>query len=78
MTETIKLKGDIKMECKICSHNKELRMEVCFDCAEAEAIISEGLDMYDKGRNETNDPEKTVIGKLQFLIEKGWSNVNKA
>lgn len=76
MTENIK--GDIKMKCKICNHNKELRMGVCFDCAEAEAIISEGLDMYDKGRNETDKPEKTAIGKLQFLIDKGWSNVNKS
>jgi len=47
-------------------------MLVCFDCAEAESIIDEGLDMYDKGKNGTKDPANTSMEKLQLLIEKGW------
>ena len=61
------------MECKICNQkNKELRIGVCFDCAEAETIISEGLDMYDKGLDDKDEPAKTPMQKLQFLIQKGW------
>ncbi len=47
-------------------------MEVCFDCAEAESIIAEGLDMWDKGKNGKEEPAKTAMDKLQLLIEKGW------
>ena len=60
------------MECKVCKKNKELRMEVCFDCADAESIIAEGLDMWDKGKNGKEEPAKTAMDKLQLLIEKGW------
>jgi hypothetical protein len=60
------------MECKVCKKNKELRMEVCFDCADAESIIAEGLDMWDKGKNGKEEPAKTAMDKLQLLIQKGW------
>ena len=60
------------MGCKVCQQKKELREGVCFDCADAESIIYEGLDMYDKGKNGTNEPAKTALEKLQLLIAKGW------
>lgn len=47
-------------------------MGVCFDCADAESIIAEGLDMWDKGKNGTEEPAKRPMEKLQLLIAKGW------
>ena len=60
------------MECGICKRTTETRLGVCFDCAEAESIIKEGLDMYDKGINGTDKPAKKPLDKLQLLIDKGW------
>lgn len=69
------------MECKICKKNKELRMGTCFSCADAESIISEGVDMWGKGLDsdggETHKGEqgivaKTPMQKLQLLMQKGW------
>lgn len=69
------------MECKICGRNKDLRLEICFDCADAESIIFEGTDMWDKGvgsdnkstfKGERGIPAKTAMEKLRLLIEKGW------
>lgn len=60
------------MECKVCKKDKELRFGVCFDCADAESIISEGLDMWDKGINGTEEPAKTSLQKVELLIQKGW------
>lgn len=59
------------MKCKICGSEKEVRIEVCFDCADAESIIAEGLDMFDKGINGKNEPAKTSMEKVQLLIQKG-------
>ncbi len=36
------------MKCKCCSREKELRLGFCFDCVNAESIIVEGVDMWDK------------------------------
>ncbi len=60
------------MECKICKQEKELRVGVCFNCSDAESVIGDGLDLYERGRNGTDTPAKTAKEKLQFLIEKGW------
>lgn len=61
--------------CKFCGREKETREGGCWECAEAEAIIEEGLDMYDKGLNGEEDvPAKTSGQKLKLLIEKGWKN----
>ena len=48
-------------------------MGVCFNCAAAESIIDEGLDMFDKGIDGKNIPAKTAMEKLQLLIKKGWN-----
>lgn len=47
-------------------------MEVCFDCAEAESIIEDGLDMYDKGIDGSEESTKTSLQKVQLLVQKGW------
>lgn len=65
------------MECKICKQNKELRMGVCFDCADAETIIAEGLDMWDKGIDGKEEPAKTALEKVQLLLQKGWHYTGK-
>jgi len=66
---TIKINN---MICKFCGKSGETREGGCFDCAEAEAIIAQGLDMYDKGPSKSDKPAKSAGEKLKFLIEKGW------
>jgi hypothetical protein len=36
------------MKCKCCNREEELRMGFCFDCANAESVIVEGLDMFEE------------------------------
>lgn len=54
------------MECKVCKRTIETRLGVCFDCAEAESIIKEGLDMYDKGIGGTDKPAKKALDKVKL------------
>lgn len=59
--------------CRICNKEKsanDLRYNVCWDCAEAESIIDEGVNMEDKGN------AKTPMDKLRMLIQYGWSHGN--
>ena len=55
------------MKCKCCNREKELRLGVCFDCANAESIIVEGVDMWD---NEVpKQPElSTGLSKVQHIL----------
>jgi len=57
--------------CASCKRQKDLRMGYCFDCVEAESIIHDGKDMYEKG------DAKTALQKVKFLIEKGWKPPEK-
>jgi hypothetical protein len=34
-------------ECRVCEEDRELRLGVCFDCAEFESLIADGTDMRD-------------------------------
>jgi hypothetical protein len=59
------------MKCIICGKEtsfNSIRLEVCWDCAENESILSEGLDIKDKHIQAT-----TPMEKLKVLIWKGWS-----
>lgn len=47
-------------------------MGYCFDCIEAQEIIHNGLDMYDKGPAGDDKPALSAIEKVQFLLKKGW------
>lgn len=61
--------------CQICTRQmgqEGLRLGVCFDCADAESIIDEGLDMWDKGPSGDKTPAKTAREKLEYLIKIGW------
>ena len=63
--------------CKVCGYavnDNVLRLNTCWECAEAESIISEGLDMFDCGMVglKNKDKAETSMDKLKFLIKKGW------
>ena len=64
------------MKCEICKRKgisqNDIRMGVCWDCAQAESIIADGLDMYDTGPSGGNTPAETAMEKLLFLISLGW------
>jgi len=66
------------MKCLVCNKNvggNDVRMGVCWDCAEAEEIIANGVDMYDKGPDgDVKKPASTSMDKLRFLIKKGWKH----
>ena len=64
-------------KCKICNAElpqNELRLSVCWPCAEAESIIAEGIDMFDCGTTglKNKDVAENGMEKLVFLIKKGW------
>lgn len=54
--------------CKLKVGANNYRLGVCFDCAEAESIITDGSDMSDKCMEGSATPR----GKLLYLINKGW------
>lgn len=63
--------------CSVCGSvvtENELRLATCWECAEAENIISEGFDMFDCGMTGLKNKyqAKTPKDKLIFLIKKGW------
>ena len=60
------------MNCNVCGKDRETRLGACWHCAEAESILSEGLDMYDKGPNGDDSPASSPMEKLKYLISKGW------
>ena len=61
-------------ECKTCGKIADLRLDHCWNCVEAESILSEGTDMRDNGVSIDGEqrPARTAMEKLRFLIQKGW------
>ena len=57
------------MKCKCCKREKELRVGVCFDCADAESVIVEGVNMWDKEIPPKEDLS-TGLSKLQYILSK--------
>jgi hypothetical protein len=55
--------------CKCCGCNLELRFGVCFDCADAESVIVEGVDMWDKEIPKI-EGLSTSLSKLQYILKK--------
>ncbi len=55
------------MECICCKRKKKLRFGFCFDCAEAESIIVDGVDMFD---NEIPKVEglNTHMSKVHYIL----------
>lgn len=81
--EGIYIAQDFESHCKICDVFTSLREAVCFDCAEAQSILIDGIDMYDKGLDSDGEsgfkgnkgrPAETAFEKLELLIQKDWRN----
>ena len=55
------------MICKCCKREQDLRFGFCFDCAEAESIIEDGIDMYN---NEIQKVEglSTSMSKVKYIL----------
>lgn len=75
------MQGVNNMKCIVCNRKQELRYKICWDCANAESIIGEGVDNYGKGLFSDNvnsfDGAKgreavTLLEKIMLLIQKGW------
>jgi hypothetical protein len=55
--------------CKCCGRNLDLRFGVCFDCAEAESVIVEGVDMWDKEIPKV-EGLSTALSKVHYILKK--------
>jgi hypothetical protein len=56
-------------ECKCCKREYELRLGFCFDCAETESVLEEGVDMYDK-EIPKQEGMSTSMSKVQYILKK--------
>ena len=56
------------MKCKCCNREKDLRLGVCFDCADAESIVVEGVDMWDNEVPAQNGLS-TGLSKVQHILK---------
>lgn len=63
------------MKCICCNREKDLRFGVCFDCADVESIIEEGVDVYDKEIPQVDGLSKS-LSKVQHIL-KLYGIVNK-
>ena len=59
----------MRQECKCCGRVLDTRMGFCFDCVEAESVIIEGKDMYDKEIPLQKGLTKGM-SKLQYILKK--------
>jgi hypothetical protein len=57
------------MKCKICEQERDLRMGVCFTCAECESVIEDGTDMYDEPI-EKLEGSSMSMAKLKYILKK--------
>lgn len=58
----------MRTTCKCCERDLDTRFGVCFDCADAESVIVEGKDMWDKEiRKEEN--LSTALSKLKHILK---------
>ena len=55
--------------CKCCNQQKDLRLGICYDCADCESIIEEGLNMFDQepAKIEGYSPS---MAKLRYILER--------
>jgi hypothetical protein len=56
-------------ECKCCNRDLDLRFGFCFDCAETESVLEEGVDMYDK-EIPKQEGMSTSMSKVQYILKK--------
>jgi hypothetical protein len=56
-------------QCKCCEREMELRLGFCFDCANAESVIYENMDMW--GDQITKEEGmSTSMSKLKYILKK--------
>ena len=56
-------------KCKCCNReSNDLRFGFCFDCANSESIIVEGMDMYDNPIEKKEGMSK-ALSKLQEILK---------
>jgi hypothetical protein len=56
-------------QCKCCEREMELRLGFCFDCANAESVIYENMDMW--GDEITKEEGmSTSMSKLKYILKK--------
>ena len=58
--------------CVCCGVKNDLRFDFCFGCADAQAIIGTGKDMYDRGDGGIELSRKEATQRLKLLIKNGW------
>ena len=60
-------------KCVMCGAEEDLRMRWCWDCADAQSILCDGVGMMGA---DTEDGEhlnvKLVNTRLKMLLDKGW------
>lgn len=56
--------------CKVCGRNLSLRLGVCFDCAESESIMVNGLDMFDKPVPMVFPGNSKELNRLKAILDK--------
>ena len=56
-------------QCKCCEREIELRLGYCFDCANAESVILDGTDMYDR-EIEREQGMPMSMSKVKWILKK--------
>ena len=57
------------MKCKCCHKESDLRFGVCFDCADIESVIIEGVTMFDKPVTKIDGLSESM-SKVHYIISK--------
>lgn len=72
--EKVYISQDQIQKCWCCGRKEDTRMGICWDCATAESIIGQGMDMFDKPMPvaEHNTQYSESLNQIKFLILKGW------
>lgn len=55
-------------KCNCCEQEKELRLGICFDCADAENIIESGINMYDE-KIPSMKGYSDSMAKLKYILK---------
>lgn len=75
--------GEQYGQCRICGEFADVREQFCFPCADAQAIIGTGSDMYDRTAEEyvkwkhpkgdgVQIPAEQADKRIKLLIKNGW------
>ena len=56
-------------QCKCCGQESDTRMGFCFDCVECEAVIVEGLTMFDEEIPKLEGASQ-AMSKLKYILDK--------